>query len=70
MKKVLIIGGCVLAIALAGFMMLRSQSAPTVDPKTAAAAAKAASEMEAPAAPEVVDPNAPKSKADRMKIGK
>jgi uncharacterized protein YpmB len=70
MKKVLIIGGCVLAIAIAGYMMFRSQPAPVVDTKAAAAAAKAASEMDAQATPEVVDPNAPKSKADRMKFGK
>lgn len=55
---------------LAGCLMLQTQSAPAVDRKTAAAAAKAATEMDAQAAPEAVDPKAPKSKADRMKIGK
>jgi hypothetical protein len=68
MKKVLIVGGSVLAIAIAGFMLFRSGgSAPTPDPKAMEAASKIAAESGAADQPATEDPNAPKSKADRRK---
>gem|GEM_PF-6897694 len=44
-KKVLVVAGCVLAIALAGVMLLRSGSAPVVDQKVIDANAKATEEQ-------------------------
>lgn len=70
MKKVLIVGGCVLALVLAAYMLSRSQAAPKQDPSADAAAAKATKEIEAANSTDVTSATEQKSKADRMKSGK